>query len=290
MNTYSIFDDSFERVQQQLCGILSLELVLFKLLGELSGNWQLLWLQEALKQHLDCHVHIGWPDIVSQMQLGKGLRHSDDGLDMPNCNRNTADGAWLTPDVCVELGDFILVDLWKFRFHVSLRVNQIFLEHLLWNDIWILLVHAIVWEHVLVKVCLASFELLSSLLFWDLLIFLIVFNLSDLWMVLHVWIYDESSQSIVVILINLVLHDGQEIKSRKNWSCEINIIIEIQRGIVISLQRVSCCNDTASCLQAGVDSSLGDRDGLLFHGFVDWSSVLIVHFVELINETDTFVC
>jgi len=34
----SILNDSFERVQQQLCGILSLELVLFELLGELSGN------------------------------------------------------------------------------------------------------------------------------------------------------------------------------------------------------------------------------------------------------------
>ena len=167
---------------------------------------------------------------------------------MPNCNRNTTNGAWLTSDVGVELGDFILVDLWKLRFHVSLGVNQIFLEHLLWNDIWILLVHAIVWEHVLIKVRLASFKLFGSLLLRNLLIFLIVFNLSDLWMVLHVWIDDESSQSIIIILINLVLHDGQEIKSGENWSSKVNIVIEVQSGVVISLQRVSCCNDTASCL------------------------------------------
>jgi len=34
----SVLNDSFERVQQQLCGILSLELVLLELLGELSRN------------------------------------------------------------------------------------------------------------------------------------------------------------------------------------------------------------------------------------------------------------
>jgi hypothetical protein len=36
-----------------------------------------------------------------------------------------------------------------------------------------------------------------------------------------------------------------------------------------------------------VDAGLGDRDGLLFHGFVDSNLVCNVHLVELVNGADT---
>jgi hypothetical protein len=38
-----------------------------------------------------------------------------------------------------------------------------------------------------------------------------------------------------------------------------------------------------------MDTCLGDRDGLLFHGFVDCDLVLRVHLIELVNAADTMV-
>lgn len=47
---------------------------------------------------------------------------------------------------------------------------------------------------------------------------------------------------------------------------------------MLSLRCSACCY---------LDSSLGDADGLLFHGFVDGHLVLQVHLVKLINAAHT---
>ena len=104
------------------------------------------------------------------------------------------------------------------------------------------------------------------------------------------WVDDEGGKGIIVVFINLIFHDSEKVKPGKDWCSEVDVVVEVQGGIVCSLQRICCGDDAASSLQTGVDSCLGDRDGLLLHGFVDGGSVFVVHLVELIDEADTLVC
>ena len=45
----------------------------------------------------------------------------------------------------------------------------------------------------------------------------------------------------------------------------------------------------SSGVERGLNASLGDRDGLLFHGFVNGDLIFNVHFVELVDATDAVV-
>ena len=55
----------------------------------------------------------------------------------------------LASDVGVELSDLVLVDFRELWLNKSLGVDQIFLEQRLLNDLKMLLIHSVVWQHLL---------------------------------------------------------------------------------------------------------------------------------------------
>jgi hypothetical protein len=110
-------------VQEELGGVGLSSLILLKFLGQLSGDGQLLGLDEAIEEHLNGMVDVVCSHVLSQVHFGMGLRHSDHGLNVTHGYGDAADHIGLPPDVRVELGDFILVDLGQSWSDESLGVN-----------------------------------------------------------------------------------------------------------------------------------------------------------------------
>lgn len=46
-----------------------------------------------------------------------------------------------------------------------------------------------------------------------------------------------------MLLVDFVLDDGQDIKSRQNWFSQIYVVVEVKGSIVGSLDGVSGCDD-----------------------------------------------
>jgi hypothetical protein len=113
------------------------------------------------------------------MDFCEGFGHSNNGFNVSDGNWDTSTLIRFSSDVSIELSDLVLVHFCKLWLHESLGVNQVFLEHLLRNDVWVWLVHDIVRKHVLFQVVFSLFLLNISLLFWDLLILLVVLYLSN---------------------------------------------------------------------------------------------------------------
>ena len=108
-------------------------------------------------------------------------------------------------------------------------------------------------------------------------------------MTLHVRVNDEGGQLVVLVLVHFVTDDGEQVESRQDRVSQVHIIIEVELRLVNTADRVSGCNNRAASLERRNNTSLGDRDGLLLHGFVDRGSVLFVHLIELIDEADTLI-
>lgn len=99
----------------------------------------------------------------------------------------------------------------------------------------------------------------------------------------------ESGQCVVHFRVCLILNHSQDIETRKDRIGQFNIVVKVAVNSVDSTNWVSSSDDGASGLELSDNTSLGDRDSLLLHGFVDTGSVLLVHLVELINQADTFI-
>lgn len=55
------------------------------------------------------------------------------------------------------------------------------------------------------------------------------------------------------------------------------------------MNRVGSSQDRSPSIQGGVNTSLGNRDGLLLHSLVNGGLILDVHLVELIDAADSVV-
>ena len=99
----------------------------------------------------------------------------------------------------------------------------------------------------------------------------------------------EGSQSVIVVLADLVLNHCEQVESGEDGSGQVNVVIEVEGHVIGSFERVCGCDHTASGLETGVDTCFRNGDCLLFHGLVDGGSVLIVHLVKLIDQADSFV-
>lgn len=74
--------------------------------------------------------------------------------------------------------------------------------------------------------------------------------------VLHVRVDDEGCKGIVIFLIDVILDDSQEVESREDWVCEIDVVIEVEVLIIVTFDGVRGGNDTASGLETGNDTGL----------------------------------
>ena len=59
-------------------------------------------------------------------------------------------------------------------------------------------------------------------------------------------------------------------------------MLQLFAPIITPTVWIGSSEDRSPCIQCGVDASLCERNGLLFHGLVDGDLVLTIHFVKLI--------
>ncbi|KAI6768007.1 hypothetical protein HG530_006016 [Fusarium avenaceum] len=97
-------------------------------------------------------------------------------------------------------------------------------------------------------------------------------------------------QVAIDLLVALVEDDEEEIETRHNRCRHVDVGAESCLAVVATTNRVSSSKNTCSGVKSGLDASLCDRDGLLFHGFVDGNLICNIHLVKLINGTNTIVC
>merc|ERR1711920_175117 len=96
-------------------------------------------------------------------------------------------------------------------------------------------------------------------------------------------------KALVLDWIRFVTKHAEHIKAAKNRVGKADVLREGLLWVVPTLHRVSHSNDCATGLQRRDDSSFGNGDCLLLHRLVDRGAVLIVHFVELVDETDAII-
>ena len=56
---------------------------------------------------------------------------------------------------------------------------------------------------------------------------------------------------------------------------------------IFSIDRIGRRKDTASGIETGMNSSLGDGHSLLHHHFVDGDAIFFGHFVKFVNANDS---
>ena len=88
-------------------------------------------MQETLQQHVDCKVDVVRAHVVSEVDLGFGLTHSEHRLDMTHSDWNAADLRACVSDFGVESRHFLLVDLVQLWVHKPLSVHDVLLQDLL---------------------------------------------------------------------------------------------------------------------------------------------------------------
>lgn len=84
---------------------------------------------------------------------------------------------------------------------------------------------------------------------------------------------DVLRDEAVSLLVDVVGHDEEEIESREERVGEGDVLVGILVDVVLSVDGVGGGDNGASGVERGVDTGLCDRDGLLFHDFVDRDSI-----------------
>ena len=98
------------------------------------------------------------------------------------------------------------------------------------------------------------------------------------------------SGDVEVILIFLLVKDDEEkIETRHNGGGDVHVVSKRFRAIVSASVGISSGQDRGTSVESGMDTSLGDRDGLLLHGLVNSNLILDIHLVELVNTADTVI-
>lgn len=89
--------------------------------------------------------------------------------------------------------------------------------------------------------------------------------------------------------IHRVLDHTKDVETGQDGLGELDVLLERDRRIVASPDRVRCSDDGASSLESGDNARLGDGDRLLFHSLVDGGTVSIIHLVELVDQAGALV-
>jgi len=102
----------------------------------------------------------------------------------------------------------------------------------------------------------------------------------------HVHVDDVLCQVAVYGLVGFVPDHEEQVESAHDGGAEVEVRAQRRLGVVPAADRVGGGEDGGASVEGGVDACLGDRDGLLLHGFVDGDLVADVHLVELVNAAN----
>ncbi|EAT45975.1 AAEL002778-PA [Aedes aegypti] len=104
----------------------------------------------------------------------------------------------------------------------------------------------------------------------------------------HMDIHDVLGQGDVPSLVVDVLHDEDHIETGQNRWHEVDVLLAL--GIVPTAEDgISRGQNRAARVQGRRDPGLGNRNGLLFHGFVNGHAIVFFHLVELVNTNDSTI-
>ena len=109
------------------------------------------------------------------------------------------------------------------------------------------------------------------------------------WMIFDMRIYDKSGKLSIFTVLDFIFQDTKDIETRKNGISEINIIHEGLLTVITTFDRIGSSNNCTTSLKSSNNTSLWDRNTLLFHSLMNRGSVLLVHFIKLIDQTDSFI-
>lgn len=99
-----------------------------------------------------------------------------------------------------------------------------------------------------------------------------------------------AGNGLVALRVVFVLDDEDHVETREDGSLEVDILPGGFHIVIAAEDRVSCGEDTGSGVEDGGDAGFGDRDGLLFHCFVDCDTVFVTHLVEFVDTHHAAVC
>lgn len=68
-------------------------------------------------------------------------------------------------------------------------------------------------------------------------------------MVFDMRVDDESGKSVIEFFVCFISNYTENIKTRKNWVSQIDIVSEVDRWVVDSTKRICSCDNTASSLE-----------------------------------------
>mmetsp|Transcript_3255 Transcript_3255/g.3918 ORF Transcript_3255/g.3918 Transcript_3255/m.3918 type:complete len:282 (-) Transcript_3255:919-1764(-) len=91
-------------------------------------------------------------------------------------------------------------------------------------------------------------------------------------------------QTFICHWIDRILQHAQTIKSLQDRICQFHIFSQCTRAIISTSNRIRCCNHCTTRLQTRHNTSLGQRNTLLFHCLVNRCPILFIHLIKLINK------
>lgn len=135
-----------------------------------------------------------------------------------------------------------------------LGVNEILLEEVLGNQL-LFHFHSVVWEECFGQLGVKLLDLLRDLVSLKTFLGLLIL-LANRGVVLHVRVDDEGCKGIVIFLVDVILHDSQEVESREDWVREIDVVIEVKVLIIVTFDGVRGGDDTTSGLETSNNTGL----------------------------------
>ena len=91
------------------------------------------------------------------------------------------------------------------------------------------------------------------------------------------------------LCIGLVKHDKKQIESRKQRVRKVNVSSHALTVIVVPIDRVRSCDDTATGIKRSVYACLRNGDCLLLHNLMNSHPVCIIHLVKLVNTYNSTI-
>lgn len=87
----------------------------------------------------------------------------------------------------------------------------------------------------------------------------------------------------------LVQEDKKKIESAQKTVGKIDILMGGFSQIVFSINRIGRSQNRASRVESNRNPSLGNRNSLLLHYFVQSDSIVLLHLVEFVNAADSLI-
>lgn len=100
---------------------------------------------------------------------------------------------------------------------------------------------------------------------------------------------DVLGDEAVALLVDIVGDDKEQIETGEKRVGEGDVLVGILVHVVLAEDGVGGSDDRAASVERGVDSGLGNGDGLLLHDFVDGDTIDLGHLVKLVDAHDSAI-